>query len=205
MSAGDCLLLFAKLPRPGSVKTRLGAELGMEAAADAYRRLTEGVLRSLPPALPLRVCFAPDEAGAEMEAWLRPRLLAAGATFHPQGDGDLGARMARAFAEAFAAGAVRVLIIGTDCIDLTPALLAEALAALETVEVVLGPSLDGGYYLLGLRADEPRIFESIAWSTERVLEQTLQRAAELGWSHRLLPALTDVDTVAEWRAVEGRV
>lgn len=204
MSAGDRLLLFAKLPRPGTVKTRLGAELGMAAAADAYRRLTACVLRALPPELAVRVCYAPDGAGAEMEAWLSP-LLSGHATFHPQGDGDLGRRMARAFAEAFATGAARVVIIGSDCIDLTPELFAEAYAALAEVDAVLGPSTDGGYYLLGLRKNEPGVFEDITWSTEQVLTQTLLRVDALGWTHRLLPALTDVDTLAEWRAVEGRV
>ncbi|MBS0660385.1 MAG: TIGR04282 family arsenosugar biosynthesis glycosyltransferase [Verrucomicrobia bacterium] len=204
MSTGDRLLLFVKRPRPGEVKTRLAADLGPEAAADAYRRLTAAVLRALPREIPLRICFAPDEAQAEVETWLSPSL-AQPATYHPQGGGDLGVRLAGAFAAAFEAGAERVVVLGSDCIDLTADLLRGAFAALQEVDAVLGPSPDGGYYLLGLRRPSPRVFAGIAWSTERVAAQTLERLAELGWSHRLLPARTDVDTLAEWREVEPRL
>jgi len=204
MSEGDRLLLFVKSPQAGQVKTRLGASIGFAEAADAYRRLTHSVLRSLPPEVSLRVCFAPDDAGPAVEAWLRP-ALSSPATFHPQGEGDLGERLARAFAEARAAGAERIIVIGSDCIDLSPALLRDAFARLATDDAVLGPSTDGGYYLLGLRQDAPSLFRGIAWSTEQVLAQTLAALGELGWSHSLLPPLTDVDTLAEWQAVADRV
>lgn len=204
MEPRPCILLFVKQPVPGTVKTRLGAELGMEAAATAYRRLTECVVGGLPEGVALRVCHAPDGAGPAIAAWLGPQVAAETAYF-PQGGGGLGDRMTRAFAEAFAAGFERVVIIGSDCIDLTPALFGQAFQALAEVDLVIGPSTDGGYYLLGLRAPEPRIFSGVAWSTEQVLPQTLERADALGWSHRLLPALTDVDTLAEWREVAGRL
>lgn len=204
MSEGQRLLLFVKSPQAGQVKTRLGASIGLAEAADAYRRLTHAVLRSLPPEVPLRVCFAPDEAGPAIEAWLRPALLSP-ASFHPQGGGDLGERLARAFTAARAAGAERIVVIGSDCIDLSPALLREAFDRLATADAVLGPSTDGGYYLLGLRQNAPSLFRGIAWSTEQVLAQTLAGLDELGWSHSLLPTLTDVDTLAEWQAVAHRV
>lgn len=204
MSRSACILLFAKQPVAGQVKTRLGADLGMAEAAEAYRRLTEAVVRALPPSLPLRVCFTPDEARNSMEAWLRP-LVTSALTFHPQRSGDLGSRLQHAFAEAFSAGYQRALVIGSDCLGLDAHLFARAFAALETHDAVLGPSTDGGYYLLGLRRPEARLFAGVDWSTERVLAQTRERFARLGWTHFLLPPMTDVDTLADWRAVEDRV
>ncbi len=196
-----CILLFVKNPVAGQVKTRLGSEIGMEEAAVAYRRLTEQVLRQLPRDVPLRVCFAPAEAEATVRAWLaRPD-----ATFQPQVGVDLGARLAHAFQTAFTAGCTRAAVIGSDCIDLSPGLFAEAFTALDSHDAVLGPSLDGGYYLLALRRPDPQVFAGIDWSTERVCAQTQARLHELGWSCHLLPSKTDVDTLAEWREAVAKL
>ncbi len=192
-----CILLMVKNPEPGSVKTRLGAEIGMIAAADAYRALTEAVVARLPTDVSLRICFAPDDSVAAIRRWLEPRATR-DATFHPQGTGSLGERMNRAFDTAFAAGDERVAVIGSDCIDITPADFAEAFDALEQHPAALGPSTDGGYYLLALRAPAPHLFAGVEWSTERVLGQTIERIRELGWTHHTLSAKTDVDTRSEW-------
>src|SRR5262245_46667242 len=104
------LIVFLKAPRPGSVKTRLARVLGDEAACDAYRRLVPILLNRLAELPELVLCYSPDDALDEIRPWLRQRWHAA-----PQGDGDLGERLAGAFDRAFAAGARRVAVIGSDC------------------------------------------------------------------------------------------
>ncbi len=195
------ILIFVKDPVPGQVKTRLGAELGMAAAAQAYRRLAERVLENLPAAEPLRVCFAPQHAEESIRAWLAPRVPA-GTTFHPQCEGDLGARMAQAFGAAFADGCARVAIIGSDCIEIDPRMFATAFAALDQTDAVIGPSEDGGFYLLALKREEPALFTAIEWSTSRTRAELIARLESLGLTHQSLSPRADVDTVVEWRRAE---
>ena len=191
----DCrLIVFVKAPRAGFVKTRLAAALGPHGALAAYRALVERVLGELSPLRDVELRFAPDDATAEISAWLRPDWGAA-----PQGDGDLGARMHRAFAQAFASCATRVVLIGSDCPHVNTGDIAAAAAALTEYDVVLGPAEDGGYWLVALRAPAPGLFEQIAWSTERVLAQTRARAPSLGLRVHLLRTLPDVDTVEDWQ------
>jgi rSAM/selenodomain-associated transferase 1 len=115
---------------------------------------------------------------------------------------SLGERMHQAFAEAFATGAARVVIIGTDCPGLTPELLQAAFEALHRHDMVVGPADDGGYYLLGLRELQPALFANKNWSTATVLPDTLADAARLGLGVAQLPVLHDVDSgsdLATWR------
>jgi rSAM/selenodomain-associated transferase 1 len=178
------------------VKTRLAAAIGADAAADLYRALAEHVLEATTPAGEYErlVFFDPPEALEEMRAWLPGvRLLA-------QHGEDLGARMADAFARAFARGASRVAIVGTDAPALSRGTVTEALAALGGADAVLGPSEDGGYYLLALREPRPELFAGIAWSTPAVAAETRARAAALGLTMHELPARRDVDTVLDLRA-----
>ena len=121
----------------------------------------------------------------------------------PQGGGDLGTRLTRTFAEHFAQGAERVVVIGADCPELTAADIAAALDALKVCDVVLGPALDGGYWLVGLRAPQPGLFREIAWSTTEVLAQTEAKARAAGLSVRRLRALSDVDTFDDWQRWRG--
>ncbi len=189
----DCrLIIFVKAPRAGFVKTRLAAALGPHGALAAYRALVERVLEELSPLRDVELRFTPDDAASEISAWLRPAWRAA-----PQGDGDLGARMNRAFAQGFASGAARVVLIGSDCPHLTTGDIAAA--ALTDHDVVLGPAEDGGYWLVALRAPAPGLFEQIEWSTDGVLAQTLARAQSLGLRVHLLRTLPDVDTVEDWQ------
>ncbi len=111
---------------------------------------------------------------------------------------DLGSRMKNAFQFAFERGAKRVIIIGSDCPGITTELLQTALTALLDHEVVVGPALDGGYYLLGMQDFYPSLFDEIAWSTEQVAAQTLAAAQQLGLSVAQLPALSDVDYLEDW-------
>jgi rSAM/selenodomain-associated transferase 1 len=192
----DLLLVFAKALRPGSVKSRLAAEVGAEAATALYRLLAEEALRrTRPEAGEYRrvVAFAPGNAAAEMAQWLP------GETLRPQVDGDLGARMAGAFAAAFDEGAGRVVLIGTDVPWVSRGAVVAALGRLQECDLVLGPAADGGYYLIGLGRPQPGLFQGIAWSTASVLAATLDRASALGLSVQMLEALPDIDGVEDLR------
>jgi hypothetical protein len=123
-----------------------------------------------------------------MREWLGADLL-----YRAQSSGDLGHRMAHAFQEAFQAGMDRVVVIGSDCPGITDTILLRAFRALTHTDVVLGPALDGGYYLIGLRRFISRLFVDIPWGTETVLAQTRQVVRDLGFSLELLEYLGDVD------------
>lgn len=189
------LLVFAKAPAPGRVKTRLAAEIGEEAASRIYRemgrRVVEGVAAG---AYDVVVCYDPPDAEAEVRSWLGPPD---GVRFRPQARGDLGARLRAAFREAFDDGAGPVCAIGTDAPDVDPGLVTRAFRALRSDDVVVGPAEDGGYYLIGLARPEPELFRSVPWSTSRVLEATRARARERSLSLGELEALSDVDTAAD--------
>lgn len=204
----DRLIIFTRYPEPGKAKTRLIPCLGAEAAADLHRQMTEWTLAQVnlwqhsrtPQNLPaaVEVWFAGGEC-QQMQAW-----LGEWPHYQPQPAGDLGERLVQALHTAFAAGAKATVIIGSDCPELTAEILAKAFDALEQADLVLGPATDGGYYLMGLRAFVPELFESIAWSTERVLAQTLEIANRLGLSIACLPTLTDIDRpedLAIWQQV----
>jgi glycosyltransferase A (GT-A) superfamily protein (DUF2064 family) len=140
-------VVLLKAPRLGTVKTRLAAELGAPCALAIYRTLAERQLQAIPAGWPITVNFTPADAGQELRTWLAaiPRVPAI--AYYPQPDGDLGVRIAAAFAQAFAGGAPCVLALGGDCPDLNAALLEHAANRLAPPEIdaVLGPAADGGY------------------------------------------------------------
>lgn len=193
--AAAAVLIFVRAPERGRVKTRLAAGIGAEAALRVYTRLAHHAVAqalALAPEAAVRVCFTPAHAGERVRRW-----LGEGPTYRPQGAGDLGERLERAFGEAFADGYESVLVIGSDLPDLSTTLLRHALRLLEEREAVLGPARDGGYYLLGLRRHLPELFQGIAWSTERVFAQTLARLRAAGIEPALLETLADVDVAAD--------
>jgi uncharacterized protein len=196
------LAVFLKEPRPGAVKTRLADALGPVAAAGLYRLLAEAVLEATVPKpgeYERLVFFDPPGAADALRAWLPGvRLL-------PQAGGDLGARMRDAFARAFRRGATRVALVGTDVPGVTRATVVSALEALDGADVVLGPAVDGGYYLIALACARPELFAGIAWSTGTVLEATLAQAAHAGLRVRQLERLRDLDTVDDLRAERPRL
>ncbi len=195
MSA-DTLIVFVKEPRPGHVKTRLARDLGPELAARVYRALAEAEIAGTRPAAGEyeRVFFHdPDGDPAALRAWLPGERL------FPQAGADLGERMRAAFEHCFAAGAGRVAIVGTDVPWAGRAHVRAALEALRSQDVAVGPTPDGGYYLLALRAPQPQLFENVPWSTAEVLPATRARARARGLALAELVPLPDVDTLDDLR------
>jgi uncharacterized protein len=188
------LIVFTRFPEPGKTKTRLIGRLGAVGAADLQREMTTHTLAEA------RVFAARGGAGVEVryegggEAQMS-ETFGGDLRYVPQGGGDLGDRLVRAVATAFEDRAGTVLVIGSDCPGVTADLLERALDLLrgDARRVVLGPALDGGYYLIGLGRVVPELFEEVAWGTEHVLDRTIERARRAGLEVRLLEALADVD------------
>ncbi|MBC6990274.1 MULTISPECIES: TIGR04282 family arsenosugar biosynthesis glycosyltransferase [Hymenobacter] len=194
------LLIFARHPELGRVKTRLAQTIGDEAALEVYCELLAHTQAAASGVAATRTVWFADAkpAAAPPDLW-------ADYLHQTQGPGDLGAKMHRAFAEAFAAGASAVVIIGTDCPGLTSAHLTTAFDCLATHDVVLGPAHDGGYYLLGMSTLHADLFLNKTWSTASVLAHTLRDATRLGLTVHQLPQLRDVDTAEDlvaWRAAQ---
>lgn len=192
------LILFTRYPEPGRTKTRLIPALGAKGAATLQQRMSELLVARMAefaanfPASP-EIRYAGGNQQA-MEDWLSSDIPCL-----PQGEGDLGERLHRAFAQAFAQGAQKVVVIGADCPRLTPALFAQAFAALEREDLVLGPAMDGGYYLIGLNRLVPGLFAEIPWGSGEVLTATLKQAQALDLSTHLLEPLADVDRPEDLR------
>lgn len=188
------LLVFAKAPVPGRVKTRLCPPLTAEGAALLHARLVRQTLST--------ACAA---GGAAVELHCSPSTGDAffadcarefGVELRVQSDGDIGARMAHALRGA--SRAQPLLLIGSDCPARSADELRDALRKLENgTDAVLGPVEDGGYALIGLTRFDARLFEGIAWSTEQVAAQTLARFADLDYRWATLPTLWDVDRPAD--------
>jgi len=187
------LMIFVKAPRRGTVKTRLARAIGQEAACGAYQKMVEELVARLASLSSVELRFTPDDAVTEIRQW-RGRHW----QMRPQGEGDLGQRLERAFADAFANGAHYVAVIGSDCPSITPDDIRAAWASLQTNDVVIGPARDGGYWLIGLREPRPALFQTIDWSTNKVLKQTLGRARARNLKVELLRELSDVDTESDW-------
>lgn len=194
MSAGR-VIVFVKAPRPGFVKTRIAASLDDESASAIYQALVGLTLSRLSDAKDVELRFTPDDAAVEIEAWKRP-----GWRLRAQGDGDLGARIDRAVADAFNEGIEGVVVLGTDCPEFTLDDVAGAWNALREHEVVVGPAVDGGYWLIGMGCRQPELFTGIPWSTGQVFEVTMERARAAGLRVATLRSLRDVDTLEDWRA-----
>jgi uncharacterized protein len=188
----DCLIIFTRYPEAGKVKTRLIPALGAAGAAALHQRMVEHTLekaRALRQGkkLAIEVWFTGGSI-AQMQDWLGTDVA-----YQPQPVGDLGDRIASAFKSAFSKGYDAAVIVGTDCPDLNFTLLEKSFGILQQHELVLGPAIDGGYYLVGLRRFVPELFEGIAWSTQAVLGQTLAIAQQLNLAPVLLDCLSDVD------------
>jgi rSAM/selenodomain-associated transferase 1 len=193
--------LLARYWTPGQVKTRLAATVGPHAAADIHRAFVETLLARLADVGGRRVvACTPDERVADFArlAGNRWQVVA-------QPAGDLGERLRVLFAQCFARGSRRVVLIGSDAPTLPVAHVERAFDALERVPAVLGPADDGGYYLVGAADEPPPIFEAVDWGTSAVWEQTVERLAAKGCPYQALAAWYDVDTAADLARLRGEL
>ena len=199
MSGRRALLIFAKAPKPGKVKTRLLAAVSAEVAAALHAACIADTLRI---ARGLRGCdvllFA--AGGAEyFRELVQEQKIATRVQVFPQRGEQLGARLENAFRKSFRKGYREVVVIGTDTPWMRAGRLRAAFAALQGSDVVIGPAEDGGYYLLGMRTMMPGIFRGIPWSTARVLKLTLGVAERLNLHAKLLPQDFDLDRPEDLR------
>jgi rSAM/selenodomain-associated transferase 1 len=184
------IVIFAKVPLPGQVKTRLIPRLGSHGAARLAQRMLAATLAEARAARleTPELCGTPDPTLPE---W-KPFLPDSGLRYSDQGAGDLGERLTRA-ARRVVEGGEAVLLIGSDCPALDHAKLRLAAEALLAHDAVIHRTLDGGYALLGLRRFHPSLFKGIEWSGPRVAEDTIVRIETLGWSVSILETLQDID------------
>ena len=182
------LIIFAKNPVLGKVKTRLAATVGNEKALAIYKELLNHTCDISSKANAKKTVFYSDAIEKE-DLWSK-------ADFNQslQNGEDLGARMSNAFKEVFSECDGKVIIIGTDCKELSTEIIDQAFNALQYVDIVLGPALDGGYYLIGMKSLEEVLFTNIDWSTSAVLEQTVGKINTQKLSFLLLKVLSDIDT-----------
>jgi hypothetical protein len=203
--AATHLGVFAKFWTPGGVKTRLAADIGEDCAAALYRLFVETTLQRL-SGLAARqelCCWPPDREQEFRKVLPRDWQLTV------QAEGDLGRRMADFFDRAFALGSRRVVLVGSDTPSLPTSAIEQAFKLLEESEVILGPSRDGGYYLVGATDRTPPIFDRIAWSTPAVWDQTMAALARAGLRQgggfQVTPPFGDVDTLDDLRALRRQL
>jgi rSAM/selenodomain-associated transferase 1 len=190
------VIIFAKAPQPGLAKTRLIPALGAERAAALARRMLETTLeRALGAQVgPVELRVTPAFSDA---AW-RDIPIPDGVEISPQGEGDLGARLARAAQRGLELNAAAMLI-GCDCPELDSTALRQAAQTLRGVDAVIHPTTDGGYALLGLRRFDPGLFSDIPWSTSSVAHRTIQQVDALRWSLHVAAMFNDIDEPADLR------
>ena len=197
-SSNRVLLIFIKNPQKGNVKTRLATDLGDEEALHIYQKLLDYTRRLTLEVTADRILwysrYIQLNDGWDESSFIKKK----------QRGETLGQRMKYAFAYVFEEDYKKAVIIGSDCGQLKPGHVEEAYQDLDSNDVVIGPSRDGGYYLLGMNRLLPGLFDEKPWSTDAVLQQTIDDCKEQGYSVHLLDELNDVDTKADWQQVKGQ-
>ena len=186
------IIVFIKNPRLGHVKTRLAKDVGDERALEIYLKLTAHTQRILAavPYVNRNVYYS--EFVDDADDWSTDTFIKG-----LQSNGDLGDRIKHAFSEVFEQNE-KVIIIGSDCAQLSANHIQQAIDALDTNNVVIGPSLDGGYYLLGMDSNFQFLFEDIEWSTESVFETTKNKALAQDLTVAEIEKLSDIDYIEDW-------
>lgn len=187
----NALIIFAKAPRFGRVKTRLQPGLTPEDSLSLYRAMVEDLLKQLRHTAfcDVKIFYYPSNAKNEVKSWLGDQF-----EYFPQRGEDLGEKMYEAIAEISRRNYKKVVLIGSDIPTIDTTTIVRAFSTLDSYDVVLGPSQDGGYYLIGLKKAYPRLFETIAWSTNIVLDQTIMKARQLNLDVVQLEIKSDIDT-----------
>jgi len=179
------LIIFVKNPILGKVKTRLAADIGNERALYIYQKLQEKTHDVTDSTEFIKWVFYTEKV-EEDDLWNQ------GYEKKVQQGFDLGERMTNAFEVGFTFGYRKICIIGSDCYELDTNVLKKAFNCLQSHDFVIGPAADGGYYLLGMNKFHPEVFKNKAWSTDRVLPQTIKDIELTGRSYYLLPTLNDI-------------
>ncbi|MDB4443519.1 TIGR04282 family arsenosugar biosynthesis glycosyltransferase [Saprospiraceae bacterium] len=187
----DSIIIFIKNIERGKVKTRLAATVGDDQALKIYEALLEHTQKVVRAVNAERFLF--------YSSFIEKKDSWSGNFFNKkvQSQGDLGSRMSNAFLDVFGVDG-KAIIVGSDCASLTPEIIKTALEKLDEYPFVVGPTFDGGYYLLGMNSYEPSVFEDIEWSTETVFPTTLLRMASLKKRCFFLPQLSDIDYEEDW-------
>ena len=198
----QCLIVFVKSPEAEGVKSRLGATIGEKKTRQVYRCFVEDLLDALDKGnYGLKIFFYPPDRLQDVSGW-----LGCDRSYEPQTGDDLGQRMKNAFEKCFADGFEAAILIGSDCPDLPREIIDEGFAALTSRDAVVGPSLDGGYYLIGFKSETflPDFFSGIPWSTDGVLKRTLAIVDQKRLRVSLLPPWRDIDTREDLKAFVER-
>lgn len=185
MSKQDCLIIFTRKPEKGKVKTRLAKGVGEDKALEVYKYLLKHSAKTSAEVEGIKQVWYTNtiEKNDIWDDHVFEKLV--------QIEGDLGSKMKSAFNYNFSKGFQKVVIIGTDLLDIDSQIIKQAFQHLDQKDVVFGPAKDGGYYLLGMRDFIPQLFEGIDWSTERVLEQSINKIPNR--SYGLLEVKNDID------------
>jgi rSAM/selenodomain-associated transferase 1 len=189
--SGSGLIVFLRLPVLGNVKTRLALTLGPERALRIYKELLDTTFQVV----------SKSEASVYLfyDGGLPPKAERIQAfSYHLQTEGTLGRRMTNALSDILTKHE-KVVIIGSDCPGISAELINKSFTSLEDCDVIIGPSEDGGCYLIGCRKLTPSFFESVEWSTEHVLDQTVEKIRQQGLTFQLLETLMDIDTESDWQ------
>lgn len=186
------IIVFVKNVVPGKVKTRLARTIGNEEALKVYMHLLDITKKEvLKLAVEREVWYAWNLE--ENDIWDKKEF-----NKKVQITGDLGEKMNDAFKKSFEEGTDKVIVIGSDCPTLTSTIIEEAFKRLDESDVVVGPSKDGGYYLIGMNSFHPEVLADITWSTEKVMSQTEQKAKDYDLSLARLETLNDIDNQTDW-------
>jgi len=197
-----CVLLFVKYPEKGKVKRRLSVDINEDIVRELYRCFVRDTLTTVKKIdSQLFICFFPVETQKKFRKWLGSTLL-----FLPQNGVNLGMRMKNSFIDVFTQGFQRAVLIGSDSPDLPKKYIEQAFIILQTRDVVLGPTVDGGYYLIGFHSNTftPSVFEDISWGNEMVFQETVMKIKQAHRSLGLLPIWRDVDTIGDLKLLVQR-
>ena len=195
--------LFVKYPEAGKVKTRLAKTIGFEEAARIYSDLAKKnfeVLKKLQDSnVELTVFFDPPEKQEAIKYWLPEADY-----YWQQSEGDLDQRLTTAFHDCFERSSSKVVVLGSDTLDLNEDILRSAIMKLDQKEIVIGPAKDGGYYLIGMTRFIPEVFQNIPWSTPQVLAETIKKIKEQGYTYQCIEMLEDFDEIKKEDVIHER-
>lgn len=187
----NLLIIFVKNPKIGKVKSRLANSIGEEKALSVYKKL---LLKTNEVVIDLNLdkCVYYSESIDQEDLWENSIFLKA-----KQKGENLGVRMRNAFNEAFENSYDKICLIGSDIMELTDEIIVQAFDHLDTHDIVLGPSIDGGYYLIGMKSPVSYVFENKKWGTGEVLKATLDDINKMLLKYFLLPILNDIDEIED--------